>query len=60
MPDVAESIFANTLPLILFDGTFFLNAYNQTILLAIGRDGNNESYLIAWTIVESENKNSWI
>jgi hypothetical protein len=60
MPGVAESTFANALPLILFDGTFFLNAYNQTILLAIGRDGNNESYLIAWAIVESENKNSWI
>jgi hypothetical protein len=32
-----------------------LNAYHQTILLAIGRDGNNCSYLIAWAIVVSEN-----
>jgi hypothetical protein len=58
MPSVAESTFVNALPLILFDSTFFLNAYNQTILLAIGRDGNNEPYLIAWAIVESENTNS--
>jgi MULE transposase domain len=27
--------------------------------LAIGRDGNNQGYLIAWAIVESENADSW-
>ena len=58
-PGCAESTFVHCLPLILFDGTYFLNAYRQTILLAIGRDGNNQSYLIAWAIVESENTDSW-
>jgi hypothetical protein len=40
-PSCAKSTFVNYLLLVLFDGTFFLNAYHQTILLAIGRDGNN-------------------
>jgi MULE transposase domain len=59
MPGVAEGTFTNCLPLLLLDGTFFLNAYHQTILLAIGRDGDNRPYLIAWAIVESENTESW-
>ena len=58
-PGCAETTFVNCLPIVLFDGTFFLNAYHQTILLAIGHDGNNRSYLIAWAIVESENTKSW-
>jgi hypothetical protein len=58
-PGCTESTFVNCLPLVLFDGTFFLNAYHQTILLAIGRDGNNCSYLLAWAIVESENSDLW-
>jgi MULE transposase domain len=36
-----------------------LNVYKQTILLAIGRDGNNRGYLMAWAIVESENTDLW-
>jgi hypothetical protein len=58
MPGVAEGTFTNCLPLVLLDGTFFLNAYCQVILLAIGRDGENRPYLIAWAIVESENTKS--
>ena len=58
-PGCIESTFIESLPMILLDATFFLNVYNQSILLAIGRDGNNRSYLIAWAIVESENTDSW-
>jgi transposase-like protein len=58
-PSCTESTFVNCLPLVLFDGTFFLNVYHQTILLAIGQDGNNHSYLLVWAIVESENTSSW-
>jgi hypothetical protein len=59
MPGVAEGTFTNCLPLVLLDGTFFLNAYCQVILLAIGWDGENQPYLITWAIVESENTGSW-
>jgi hypothetical protein len=47
MPSVAQGTFANSLPILVLDGTFFLNAYNQTILLAIGQDSKNQPYLIA-------------
>jgi hypothetical protein len=47
MLSVAEGTFTNCLPLVLLDGMFFLNAYRQVILLAIGRDGENRPYLIA-------------
>jgi hypothetical protein len=40
-PGCAESTFIESLPMVLLDATFFLNVYNQVILLAIGRDGNN-------------------
>jgi hypothetical protein len=58
MLGVAEGTFTNCLPLVLLNSTFFLNAYRQVILLAIGRDGENWPYLIAWAIVESENTES--
>lgn len=29
------------------------------MLFVVGTDGNNQMYLIAWAIVESENKESW-
>lgn len=34
-PGCMESTFIESLQLVLFDGTFFLNVYNQVILLAI-------------------------
>jgi hypothetical protein len=46
-PGCIEFIFIESLLMILLDATFFLNTYNQFILLAIGRDGNNQNYLIA-------------
>ena len=58
MLGVVEGTFTNCLPLVLLDGTFFLNAYHQVILLAIGRDGENQPYLIAWAIVKSKNTKS--
>ena len=58
MLGVAEGTFISCLPLVLLDGTFFLNAYRQVILLAIGRDSDNRPYLIAQAIVESKNTES--
>ncbi|CAL1377714.1 unnamed protein product [Linum trigynum] len=29
------------------------------ILAAVGKDGNNQMYSIAWAVVEGENANSW-
>jgi len=41
------------------DGTFLKARFVQTLLLAVGIDGNGQNLLLAWSIVESENKDSW-
>ena len=47
------------MPFIALDGTYLRNCFKQTLLLAVGRNGNNESWIIAFAIVESENDESW-
>ncbi|RYR59525.1 hypothetical protein Ahy_A05g025418 [Arachis hypogaea] len=46
-------------PFIGLDGTFLRGYYGGQLLTAIGQDANNHIYLIAYAIVESENKDSW-
>ncbi|CAN1160227.1 hypothetical protein LINPERHAP2_LOCUS23187 [Linum perenne] len=29
------------------------------LLSAVGKDGNNQMYPIAWTVVEGDNRSSW-
>ncbi|XP_024317517.1 uncharacterized protein LOC100846822 [Brachypodium distachyon] len=41
------------------DGCFFKGATNGELLCALGRDANNQMYLIAWAVVEKENIDSW-
>ena len=38
-----------------FDGCFLKGASCGELLTAIGRDGNNQIYPIAWAVVEVEN-----
>lgn len=38
------------------DGTFLKAQFVQTLLLAIDIDANQKSLILAWTVVESENK----
>ena len=47
------------MPFIALDGTYLRNCFKQTLLLAVGRNGNNESWIIAFAIIESENDESW-
>ena len=58
-PHTANQQYAHSLPFVALDGTYLRNCFKQTLLLAVGRNGNNEGYIIAWAIVESENENSW-
>ncbi|KAL4396381.1 hypothetical protein AHAS_Ahas01G0086200 [Arachis hypogaea] len=46
-------------PFIGLDGTFIRGYYGGQLLTVIGHDTNNHIYPIAYTIVESENKESW-
>jgi len=41
------------------DGTFLKARFVQTLLFAVGIDGNGMNLPLAWTIVESENTESW-
>ena len=41
------------------DGCFFKGACNGELICAIGRDANNQIYLVAWAVVEKETENSW-
>lgn len=44
---------------IAVDGTFLKARFVQTLLLAVGIDGNGNILLLAWAVVESENTMSW-
>ncbi|GKC06245.1 hypothetical protein Tco_0997855 [Tanacetum coccineum] len=41
------------------DGCFITHMCKGEILTAMGRDGNNQMYPIAWAVVDVENKNNW-
>ncbi|GLT48371.1 hypothetical protein SLA2020_220020 [Shorea laevis] len=47
-------------PIIGIDGCFLKGICQGILLSAVGRDGNEQMYPIAWAVVESENKDSWI
>ncbi|GKB38138.1 pentatricopeptide repeat-containing protein, partial [Tanacetum coccineum] len=44
---------------IALDGCFLKKPNVGEILTAVGRDGNNHIYPIAWTVVNVENKDNW-
>lgn len=46
-------------PIIGLDGCHLKSAFGGILLSAVGRDGNDNIYLIAVAAVESENKSSW-
>jgi transposase-like protein len=41
------------------DGTFLKGRFVQTLLLAVSIDANGHNTLLAWGVVESENRLSW-
>ncbi|GLT85469.1 hypothetical protein SLE2022_036590 [Rubroshorea leprosula] len=46
-------------PIFGVDGCFLKGICKGILLFAVGRDGNNQMYPIAWAVVESENNDSW-
>ncbi|XP_071683613.1 uncharacterized protein [Lolium perenne] len=47
-------------PVLSIDGTFLTGKYKGTLLVAIAADANNQLLPIAYALVESENKDSWL
>jgi len=46
-------------PFIGLDGCFLKGYYGGQLLTAVGTDANNHNYVIAYAIVEVENKENW-
>ena len=58
--EACKSAFATTCrPLIGLDGYFLKGEYGGQLLSAVGKDGNNQMFPIAYVVVESENYSSW-
>lgn len=49
----------NCRPLIGLDGCFLKGVYGGQLLAAVGKDGNNQMFPIAFAVVEAETKDSW-
>ncbi|CAN1286474.1 hypothetical protein LINPERPRIM_LOCUS19318 [Linum perenne] len=45
--------------IIALDGCFLKGLCKGELLTAVGRDANNQMYVIAWCVVEVESKSSW-
>ncbi|CAI5466485.1 unnamed protein product [Closterium sp. Yama58-4] len=46
-------------PVVALDGTFLISAQRATLLIAVVLDGNQKILMLAWALVEGENKDSW-
>ncbi|KAL5538235.1 hypothetical protein UlMin_043131 [Ulmus minor] len=46
-------------PILGLDGCFIKGHHKGQLLAAVGVDGNNQMYLVAYAIVESETKETW-
>ncbi|WOL20175.1 hypothetical protein Cni_G28978 [Canna indica] len=46
-------------PIIGFDRCFLKTFLGGHLLSAVGRDGNNQMFPIAWAVVKGENYESW-
>ena len=42
-----------------FDGCFLKGACKGELLVAVGRNGYNQMFPIAWAVVDKETKHSW-
>ncbi|XP_060176199.1 uncharacterized protein LOC132606640 [Lycium barbarum] len=45
--------------IIRFDGCFLKGACKGELLVAVGKNGNNQIFPIPWAVVDSETKHSW-
>ncbi|XP_021729747.1 uncharacterized protein LOC110696701 [Chenopodium quinoa] len=57
---MARGFLSGCRPLIGVDGCHLKGPYPGQILVAVGKDGNNNIYPIAWATVEIENTHTWV
>ncbi|CAI5973725.1 unnamed protein product [Closterium sp. NIES-65] len=46
-------------PVVPLDGTILISAQRATLLIAVALDANQKILMLAWALVEGENKDSW-
>ena len=51
--------FEHYCPVKSIDGTYLYEKYKDTLLIAMGCDGNNKLFPLAFSIIEGENTDSW-
>ncbi|CAH9112065.1 unnamed protein product [Cuscuta epithymum] len=51
--------FKHCRPILTIDGTHLYGEYNGTLLVAMGSNANNQLFLVAFAVCESENGHSW-
>ena len=56
---LAHSFLVGCRPVIGLDGCFLKTETKGQLLSAVGRDGNNQMFPIAWAVVEGESQDSW-
>lgn len=57
--NVKKGWIAGCRPILGFDGCFLKSYCCGELLVAVGRDANNQMYPLAWAVVEVENTESW-
>jgi hypothetical protein len=58
-PSASSSNYKHYRRLIAVDGTFLKGRFILILLFAVTIDANNEILILAWAVVESENKDFW-
>jgi hypothetical protein len=57
-PPTSRTTFQHLRRLVAVDGTFLTGRFSLTLLLAVGIDANGQNVILAWAVVESDNRAS--
>jgi transposase-like protein len=58
-PPHSRATFQHLRRLVAAGGTFLTGRFVLTLLLAVGIDADGRNVILAWAVVESENRDSW-
>ncbi|XP_057540794.1 uncharacterized protein LOC130818651 [Amaranthus tricolor] len=59
LPACKEGFVAGCRPIICVDGAHLKGQFPGILLTAVGKDGNNNIFPVAWAVVETENVETW-
>jgi len=59
-PWATRSAWVQMRPFLAFDACHYTSRYKQTLMIAVGIDGNNQILPIAWAIAQGESYKTWL